>query len=88
MPQGASPPPFTWLSPPLPCRLLRASLLQPLTDIPTLELRYDCLQEILDNETMSTDVALVSHMTLYNSCKPVLIVIPGSALIGQASCVP
>eukprot|EP00955_Chlamydomonas_euryale_P056888 356594-Chlamydomonas_euryale.AAC.7 len=36
-------------------RLLRSSLLQPITDIATLEARYDCLQELLDNEEQAMD---------------------------------
>ncbi|KAG1665887.1 hypothetical protein FOA52_005376 [Chlamydomonas sp. UWO 241] len=38
-------------------RLLRSSLLQPLTDIPTLEARYDCLETLLESEQAAVDIA-------------------------------
>ncbi|GAX80290.1 hypothetical protein CEUSTIGMA_g7728.t1 [Chlamydomonas eustigma] len=38
-------------------RLMRASLLQPLTDIPTLEMRYDCLEELLADQEMAADLS-------------------------------
>ncbi|KAK9449441.1 muts domain V-domain-containing protein [Limtongia smithiae] len=37
---------------PMGVRLLRAQILQPLTDIPTLEARYDALEELTQNEEL------------------------------------
>ncbi len=36
------------------CRLLRANLLSPINDIPTLETRLDCVQELLEHPDMFT----------------------------------
>ena len=41
-------------------RLLRATLLQPLTDIPTLEMRYDCVEEIMEDENLANNVIQVT----------------------------
>ena len=38
-------------------RLLRANLLQPLRDIGTLNLRYDCLEELLQDDELAFNVA-------------------------------
>jgi hypothetical protein len=38
-------------------RLLRANLLQPLRDIGTLTLRYDCLEELLQDDELAFNVA-------------------------------
>lgn len=38
-------------------RLLRANLLQPLRDISTLNLRYDCLEELRQDDELAFNVA-------------------------------
>jgi DNA mismatch repair protein MSH4 len=38
-------------------RLLRASLLQPLRDIPTLNLRYDAVQELARDDELAFSLA-------------------------------
>lgn len=40
-------------------RLLRANLIQPLIDIPTLEMRYDCVEELLDDSEVAHNVTQV-----------------------------
>lgn len=39
--------------------MLRATLLQPLTDSETLEIRYDCVEELRDEQDMAANVGQV-----------------------------
>ena len=41
----------------LHCSLLRANILQPLTSIPTLTLRQDAIQELLENGDLAFNAA-------------------------------
>ena len=38
-------------------RLLRANLLQPLRDIATLALRYDCVEELMQDDELAFNVS-------------------------------
>jgi DNA mismatch repair ATPase MutS len=68
-------------------RLLRASLLQPLTSVPTIEERYNAIAELVDNAGLQSDIQefLASTPKDARTCLPALPKVSATDTAGKQS---